>query len=66
MPKAMKTHRSLAKKVKVTARGKIVYKKPGLNHLMSGKSGQRKMKLRRTGQVTNGLAQRMLIMMGKD
>ena len=46
MPK-MKTHKGLKKRVRVTARGKIKFKKKNSGHLMSGKSGDRCRKLRK-------------------
>ncbi len=52
MPK-MKTHKGLSKRVKVTATGKVVYKKSFAGHLMSHKSGNRVRGLRRaTGMVS--------------
>ena len=44
MPK-MKRHKGLAKRVKVTANGKVKYKQGNAGHLMSGKSGARRQKL---------------------
>lgn len=44
MPK-QKTHKGLAKRVKITASGKIKHKKAGTGHLMSGKSAKRKRRL---------------------
>ncbi|HOW19869.1 MAG TPA: 50S ribosomal protein L35 [Phycisphaerae bacterium] len=46
MPK-QKTHKGLAKRVKVTARGKVVRRHTFRGHLMSGKSGNRRRRLRR-------------------
>ena len=46
MPK-MKTHKGLSKRVKVTATGKVVYKKSFGGHLMSHKSGNRVRSLRK-------------------
>lgn len=52
MPK-MKRHKGLAKRVRVTASGKIKYKKSNAGHLMSGKSGNRKRRLRKDGTFAN-------------
>ena len=52
MPK-MKTHKGLAKRVKVSARGKVTYRKSNMGHLMSGKSGNRRRGLRRGGTLNN-------------
>jgi len=46
MPK-QKTHKGLRKRVKVTARGRIKFKPANAGHLMSGKSGNRRRRLRR-------------------
>lgn len=40
MPK-QKTHKGLSKRVKVSATGKVMRKRAGAGHLMSGKSGNR-------------------------
>ena len=44
MPK-MKTHRSGAKRYKITASGKILRRKAGKGHLLQHKSASRKRKL---------------------
>jgi len=41
MPK-QKTHKGLSKRVKITAGGKVRYKRAGGSHLMSGKSAKRR------------------------
>lgn len=48
MPK-MKTHKGMKKRVQVSARGKVRYKRRNAGHLMSGKPGKRMRKLRRPG-----------------
>jgi large subunit ribosomal protein L35 len=45
----MKTRKSAAKRYKVTANGKIKYKKQGLRHILTKKSTKRKRKLRKAG-----------------
>ncbi|MEK6798481.1 MAG: 50S ribosomal protein L35 [Planctomycetota bacterium] len=45
MPK-LKGHKGLKKRVRITATGKVKYKAPNTGHLMSGKSGNRKRRLR--------------------
>ncbi len=47
MPK-LKTHRGLAKRVKITARGKVKRARAFHSHLLSSKSPKRKRSLRRT------------------
>ncbi len=59
MPK-QKTHKGLAKRVKVTARGKVLRKKTFRGHLMSGKSGRRKRRLRRPVVMVPADARRTL------
>ncbi|MBW7942983.1 MAG: 50S ribosomal protein L35, partial [Candidatus Kuenenia stuttgartiensis] len=46
MPK-LKPHKGLKKRVKITANGKVMRSKAGKSHLMSGKSGRRKQRLRK-------------------
>jgi large subunit ribosomal protein L35 len=50
MPKH-KTHKGLAKRVKVTARGKIKLHKAGASHLMSVKNAKRRRRIRQPGSV---------------
>ena len=45
MPK-MKTRKSAAKRYKLTANGKVKYKKQGLRHILTKKSTKRKRRLR--------------------
>lgn len=46
MPK-QKPHKGLRRRVKVSANGKVMHKRSGGGHLMSGKSGQRKQQIRK-------------------
>lgn len=64
MPK-MKSHKGLLKRVKVTARGKVKYRKPFTGHLNSGKPGQRMMRLRRKGVAKRGDIGRLEKMLGR-
>jgi len=50
MPK-QKTHKGLAKRVKVTANGKIKIHKAGASHLMSVKNAKRRRRIRRTATI---------------
>jgi large subunit ribosomal protein L35 len=50
MPK-MKTRKSAAKRYRLTATGKVKYKKQGLRHILTKKSSKRKRKLRTAGIV---------------
>jgi large subunit ribosomal protein L35 len=51
-----KPHKGLGKRVKVSANGRPRFKKPFAGHLMSGKSGRRRQRLRRAGLITGKLA----------
>jgi large subunit ribosomal protein L35 len=51
MPK-MKTRKSAAKRYKVTATGKVLYKKQGLRHILTKKSSKRKRNLRKAGVLS--------------
>ncbi|MBK9119676.1 MAG: 50S ribosomal protein L35 [Phycisphaerales bacterium] len=52
-----KPHKGLKKRVKLSATGKPRYKKSFAGHLMSGKSGRRRQRLRRVGVLTGKLAE---------
>jgi large subunit ribosomal protein L35 len=60
MPK-MKRHKGLAKRVKVSAGGKILHKKSNAGHLMSGKSGTRRQRLSKKNTLKNGPLARKII-----
>ena len=48
MPK-MKTHRSAAKRYRVTRNGKVVHSTPGKRHILTKKTAKRKRQLRNKG-----------------
>jgi large subunit ribosomal protein L35 len=59
MPK-QKTHKGLAKRVKVTAQGKIKHRRAGASHLMSVKNAKRRRAIRRPAVVrSNVLTKKM-------
>lgn len=60
MPK-QKTHKGLAKRVKVTARGKIKHRRAGASHLMSGKSAKRRRRIRRPAVVASNRLTRKMV-----
>jgi len=64
MPK-LKTNKGLAKRVKVSSNGKIKRKKAFAGHLMSGKTGNRKRRLKRTALVSKGFTRTLLRALGK-
>ena len=59
MPK-MKTHKGLKKRVRVTARGKIKHRRAFTGHLMSGKPGSRRQRLRRAGLINPSYVKKAL------
>lgn len=63
MPK-MKTHKGAAKRMKVTATGKIRHKRSNTSHLMSTKNGRRVRKLRRPAILGGKIAKRLRIALG--
>jgi large subunit ribosomal protein L35 len=52
MPK-QKTHKGLAKRVKVTAAGRIKHHKAGASHLMSVKNAKRRRRIRKPGTLAS-------------
>lgn len=54
-----KTHKGLAKRVKVTGTGKLMRKQAGAGHLMSAKAGKRRRQLRRDRPVSKTLTRRL-------
>jgi large subunit ribosomal protein L35 len=53
MKQKQKTHKGLAKRVKVSANGKIKHRKAGKGHLMSTKSSKRLRRIRRPATVSS-------------
>jgi large subunit ribosomal protein L35 len=51
-----KPHKGLRKRVKITARGKVKFKRANAGHLMSGKSGRRKQRLRKKHVLQSAIA----------
>lgn len=58
MPK-QKSHKGLLKRVKVTARGKVKFRKAFTGHLMSHKSGDKRRDLRGTSVAKKGDIRRL-------
>ena len=55
MPK-QKSHKGLSKRVKVTATGKVMRKRAGGGHLMSGKNAKRRRRVSSSAIVTGKIA----------
>lgn len=64
MPKA-KTNKSARKRVRISKSGKVRFRHAFTSHLMSGKTGNRRRKLRRRGQACMADQLRVLEMLGK-
>ena len=64
MRRKSKPHKGLLKRVKVTARGKIVRHKAGRGHLMSSKSGRRRRHLGKPAVLKGVDQKRMRLMLG--
>ncbi len=64
MPK-MKTHKGLQKRVKLTAKGKVKRRMSFAGHLMSGKSGNRRQRLRKAAMLTGRIAKNIKTALGK-
>jgi large subunit ribosomal protein L35 len=65
MPK-QKTHKGLSKRVKVTATGKVMRKRTGGGHLMSGKNAKRRRKISSSDIVTTKMADTVKIKLCKS
>jgi large subunit ribosomal protein L35 len=63
MPK-QKTHKGIAKRVRVSPNGKVKFKRVGLGHLLSHKSSNRKRKLGRIGVLADCEAKKVFRLMG--
>ncbi len=65
MPK-QKTHKGLAKRVKVTGTGKVRFKRSFGGHLMSTKSAKRRRHISSPAVMSEVFAKKALIKLGKD
>ena len=63
MPK-MKTNKSVAKRIKVTARGKLMRNKAGTGHLKSRKSNKQLRRMRKSTAVTSSFVKTAKAMLG--
>jgi large subunit ribosomal protein L35 len=62
MPK-MKTRKAAAKRYKVTATGKVMYKKQGLRHILTKKNTKRKRNLRHAGVLSEAETKRAKVLL---
>lgn len=58
MPK-MKSHKGLLKRVKITATGKVMFRKSGTSHLNSVSTGNQSRRLRQKGVAKRGDMKRL-------
>ena len=63
MPKA-KTNKGVAKRVRVSKKGKVKFRHPFTSHIMSKMSGNRSRSLRRRGVAATAEAKKVLAMLG--
>lgn len=61
-----KNHKGLKKRIRVSANGKIKFKHPNSGHLMSGKSGRRRTKLRKPAILKGEVKRAILIAVGGE
>ena len=59
MPK-QKPHKGVLKRVQVTARGKVKYKRTNAGHLMSVKQSRRRRRFRRDKIMSNTMSKKVL------
>jgi large subunit ribosomal protein L35 len=64
MPK-MKGHKGLRKRVKITAGGKVKYKRSGGGHLMSGKNAKRRRRIDSSAIIAGAFARSIKTRIGK-
>ena len=64
MPK-MKTHKGLAKRVKVTARAKVKRRKAFTGHLLSGRGGQQLRRLKKSALMPKADTRKTLRLLGQ-
>ncbi|MEE9369840.1 MAG: 50S ribosomal protein L35 [Sedimentisphaerales bacterium] len=64
MPK-QKTHKGLAKRVKITAKGRLKRKRSCGSHLMSGKNAKRRRRIGSSAIMTGATAKTIKTQLGK-
>jgi|WetSurSiteA1Bulk_404760.scaffolds.fasta_scaffold274777_2 large subunit ribosomal protein L35 len=60
-----KTHKGIKKRFKVTASGKLLYKKASGNHLMNSKNAKKRKRISKPGILTGVYADLVKAMSGK-
>jgi large subunit ribosomal protein L35 len=54
-----KTHKGLAKRLKLTGKGKVAYNKMGKSHFLRNKTAARKRRMRKKGILSGTIATKM-------
>lgn len=52
----VKTHKGAKKRFKISATGKLIFKKQGMRHIATGMSRKRKRQLKETGVISGKVA----------
>jgi large subunit ribosomal protein L35 len=60
----MKTHKGIKKRFKLTAKGKLRYKHPGVSHLMNSKNAKRRRRLTGPAVITGVYAEKIKLALG--
>lgn len=63
MPK-LKTKNAVKKRFKLTASGKVKFKRPGMRHLQNAKNKKHKRHMRRAGYITGAFAEHLTVLLG--
>jgi len=64
MSNKLKSHKGSRKRLKVTGTGKVRYKRSFAGHLMSGKTGDRRRRLRKYGYLHDSIASKVRAAIG--
>jgi len=60
-PKGIKTKKSIAKRFRVTATGKVMHSSPGRRHLLSTKNAKRRRRLGKMAQLSPREAHKVIL-----
>ncbi len=60
----MKTHKGIKHRFKVSARGKVIHRRPGTSHLNAGKTSKRRRNMRKDANLADHLTKKYCRMMG--
>jgi large subunit ribosomal protein L35 len=60
-PKGIKTKKSIAKRFRITATGKVMHSSPGRRHLLSSKNAKRRRRLSKVAQLSKREAHKVIL-----